>query len=111
MNAFLKDFFYLFYKSLFYPEFILYLSFAYLYDTFLEYHLGNTYFKRILFLPVIIYGQFLGRKLYDKIILSNENQINFNNYSKNKIVIKEKEINILTLKYLDTGKKINNLEI
>ena len=98
MNAYLKEFFYLFYKALFYPEFILYLSFAYLYDTFLEYQFGNTYFKRTLFLPIIIYDNF-SNKLYDKIILSNENQINSNSFSKNKSAVKEKETNILKLKY------------
>jgi hypothetical protein len=111
MNAFIKKFFYLFYEALFYQEFILYLSLAYLYDTFLEYQFGNTYFKRTLFLPILIYGQFLGKKLYDKIILSNENQINSNSFSKNKIVTKEKEINIFKLKYLNIGKKVNNLKI
>ena len=109
MNAFLKEFFYLFYKALFYPEFTLFFVFVYIFDSFLEYHFGNTYLKRTLFLPVILYAQFLGKSLYDKIILSNENQINLNKI--NKIVLKEKEINILKLKYLDIGKKVNNLEI
>jgi len=109
MNAYLKEFFYLFYKALFYPEFTLFLLFVYIFDNFLEYHFGNTYLKRVLFLPVILYAHFLGARLYKKIILSNENQINLN--KKNKIVVKEKDINILKLKYLDIGKKVNNLEI
>ena len=109
MNAYLKEFFYLLYKALFYPEFTLFLLFSYIFDNFLEYHFGNTYLKRTLFLPVILYAHFLGARLYEKIILSNENQINLN--KKNKIVVKEKDINILKLKYLDIGNKINNLKI
>ena len=109
MNAFLKEFFYLFYKALFYPEFTLFFVFVYIFDIFLEYHFGNTYLKRTLSLPVILYAQFFGARLFDKIILSNRSQINLN--KKNKIIVKEKEINILKLKYLDIGKKVNNLEI
>lgn len=109
MNAYLKKFFYLLYKSLFYPEFTLFFLFGYIFDNFLEYYFGNTYLKKTLFLPVILYAQFLGERLYEKIIVSNENQINLN--KKNKIVVKEKEINILKLKYLDIGKKVNNLKI
>ena len=99
MNAYLKEFFYLFYKALFYPEFTLFFLFVYMFDNFLEYHFGNTYLKRALFLPVILYAQFLGARLCKKITLSNENHINLN--KKNKIVVKEKGINILKLKYLD----------
>lgn len=109
MNAYLKEFFYLFYKALFYPEFTLFFLFVHIFDNFLEYYFGNTYLKRTLFLPVILYAQFLGARLYEKITFSNENQINLN--KKNKIVIKEKEINILKLKYLDIGEKVNNLKI
>jgi Fe-S cluster biosynthesis and repair protein YggX len=109
MNINLKKIFYLIYKSLFYPELSLFLLFSYIFDIFLEYHFGNTYLKKILFLPVILYAQFLGRKLFDKIMLSNENQINFD--KKNKILVKEKEINIMKLKYLDIGNKVNNLKI
>ena len=109
MNAYIKEFFYLSYKALFYPEFTLFFVFVYIFDNFLEYHFGNTYLKRTLFLPVILYAQFFGARLFEKIILSNENQINLN--KKNKIIVKEKEINILKLKYLDIGKKVNNLEI
>jgi len=99
----------LLFKALFYPEFTLFFLFCYLYDAFLEYHFGNTYFKRTLFLPVLLYAQFFGAKLYQKIILSNGNQINLN--KKNKILAKEKEINILKLKYLDIGNKVNNVKI
>ena len=109
MNAYLKEFFYLFYKALFYPEFTLFFLFVYIFDNFLEYYFGNTYLKRTLFLPVILYAQFLGSSLYQKITFSNESQINLN--KKNKIVIKQKKINMLKLKYLDIGKKVNNLRI
>lgn len=107
MNAYLKEFFYLLYKALFYPEFTLFFLFVYIFDNFLEYHFGNTYLKRTLFLPVILYAQFFGARLFEKIILSNGNQINLN--KKNKILAKE--INVLKLKYLDIGKKVNSLKI
>jgi len=107
MNAYLKEVFYLLYKALFYPEFTLFFLFVYIFDNFLEYHFGNTYLKRTLFLPVILYAQFFGARLYQKIILLNGNQINLN--KKNKILAKE--INVLKLKYLDIGKKVNSLKI
>ena len=109
MNAYLKEVFYLLYKALCYPEFTLFFLFVYIFDNFLEYHFGNTYLKRTLFLPVILYAQFFGARLQQKIILSNGNQINLN--KKNKTLAKEKEINILKLKYLDIGEKINNIKI
>ena len=66
MNAYLKEFFFIFYKALFYPEFTLYFLFVYIFDNFLEHHFGNTYLKKTLMLPVILCGQFLGTRLYEK---------------------------------------------
>jgi hypothetical protein len=105
MITYLKNIAHIFYEFLFYPEFSLYLLFSYLYDLFLEYHLGNTYFKRLLFLPIIIFAHFFGAKLYDKIM--NENKIKFKVIKTNNT----DKLNLIKLRYFDKGKKVNSLKI
>ena len=87
------------------PKFYLYLFFVYLVDSFLEYYIGDTYFKRTLFLPVILHAQFFGARLYDELIIQDIRNMDI------KIRKPNNDTNILKLKYFDKGKKISNLKI
>lgn len=96
---------YVFLRILYLPKFYLYLFFIYLLDLFLEYNFGDTYFKRVLFLPVILHAQFFGSKLYDSIILQDNRKMH--------VKLREdiNDVNIIKLKYFYKGKNVNNLKI
>lgn len=100
----MRTIYYLF-RILYLPKFYLYLFFVYLLDLFLEYYVGDTYLKRLLFLPVIVHAQFFGAKLYDSLILHDIRKVHV------KLRGDMNDINIIKLKYFYKGNKVNNLKI